>query len=162
MKRVSRIYSLILLTATISLGAIWLYAQRPLKPFVPPDEKTRVAAVGNTSKLSVAHQVAFDAKSEAFKPVPAPGKSDWLANHREAGQTFSQFIGRKHNRPDSKRDTLYILPLGKFKTTDDKQLLEPLREYSELYFGMPTKLLPAESDTKALGIRTRPQAVFSA
>lgn len=155
MKRASRIYFSMLLIATISLGAIWLYAQRPLKPFVPPDEKTRVAAVGNTSDLSPALQAAYNAKSTAFKPIPAPGKSDWLANHREAGQTFAQFLKRRPNRPDSKRHTLYILPLGKFKATDGEALLEPLREYSELYFGMPTKLLPAENDTEALGITTR-------
>ena len=155
MKRANRVSFAILLTATVALCGLWLHAQRPLKPFVPPDEKARAAAVGDTAGLSPAMRAAFDARADAFKPIPAPGGSDWLANHREAGQTFDQFRKGRHNRPDQKRDTLYILPLGKFKKSDGDGLLSPLREYSELYFGMPTRLLPAEADTDALGITTR-------
>jgi len=156
MKRAHRsLYLPLLLLAVVAISVAWLYAQRPLRPFVPPDEKARIKSVGDTSKLDTAQKAAFDAKSSAFKPIPRPGSSDWLANHREPGQTFGEFLKTRRNRPDKNRTTLYILPLGNFKLGDYKDLLEPLREYSELYFGMPTKLLAIEKDTEALGIKTR-------
>ena len=154
MKRISRTYLPLLLASAVGLCAAWLYAQRPLRPFVPPDEKTRIAAVGETSGLSSQHRAAFDPSSPSFKPIPAPGASDWLANHRESGQTFSEFLQARRNRPDGTRNTLYILPLGKFKAGDRDALLRPLREYSELFFGMATKLLPVEEDTRAFGIKS--------
>jgi hypothetical protein len=34
--------------------------------------------------------------SESFRPVPKPGASDWLAGHKEAGQTMESFERSVH------------------------------------------------------------------
>jgi len=41
-----------------------------------------------------------------FEPIPAPGPSDWLANHPEPGQTFEQYRRERVNRPDKVRRKL--------------------------------------------------------
>ncbi len=134
----------------------WVFGQGDAsEPFTPPDEKARVAAVGNTAYLTSPLRAAFDARSEDFSPVPYPGSSDWLANHKEAGQTFTQYSVARRNRPDATRKNLYILPLGDFGPDAAESLLEPLREYSETYVGLPTKLLGVDDDLKSLGITTR-------
>lgn len=42
------------------------------------------------------------------------GPNDWLAQHKEAGQTFDQYLKSNPNRPTATRTTLYVQPLGKF------------------------------------------------
>lgn len=153
MRRVNRFYFGGILLVVI--GG-WIYAEsRPLKPFTPPDEKTRIAAVGKTLYLTNRERAAFDARSKDFSPIPSPGPSDWLANHNEPGQTFQQYSVTRRNRPDATRKTLYILPLGDFEPGATESLPKPLREYSQIYVGMPTKLLEIDEDLDALGITTR-------
>lgn len=160
MTRASRTYAA-LIVGIVAVGAIGFFAQQllntaePLRPFSPPDAAAQVAAVGGISGLRPDQRAAFDPRSADFEPIPDPGPSDWLANHREAGQTYAEFLKTRRNRPDAQRSTLYIWPIGKFGPDADENLLEPLREYSEIYFGMPTKLLPTEKDADSLGITTR-------
>lgn len=81
--------------------------------FVPPDAEQRRKAVGSLSGLSPEFKRAF-APTEQFEPLPAPGPGDWLTEHQEPGQTFDQFAASKFNRPDSRRSTIYLAPLGDF------------------------------------------------
>ncbi|MEM7013929.1 MAG: archaemetzincin [Verrucomicrobiota bacterium] len=153
MSGVSRFYLGGVLFLAVGVG---IYAQiRPLKPFTPPDEAKRVAAVGKTIYLTGRLKAAFDPRSSDFSPIPSPGPNDWLANHHEPGQTYEQYSLGRRNRPDATRKVLYILPLGDFEPNADESLLEPLREYSEIYVGMPTKLLEIDDDVDRLGITTR-------
>ena len=66
-----------------------------------------------------------------------------------------QFIKARRNQPDAARNTLYIYPLGEFSKQLRSPSLEALREYSETFFGMTTKLLPQQKDLQGLGIKTR-------
>lgn len=81
-----------------------------------------------------------------FLPMPAPGPLDWLAAHDEPGQTFEQFLGAERNVPDTRRSTIYLLPLDTFTHRDDPSL-PWLAAFTEAYFGMPVVLLPVLDDS---------------
>ncbi|MBX7207767.1 MAG: hypothetical protein K1X78_05630 [Verrucomicrobiaceae bacterium] len=49
------------------------------------------AAVGDVSQLPPIERAAFSDDATAFKPLAKPGPNDWLAHHREEGQTFAEF-----------------------------------------------------------------------
>ena len=138
----------------IAIGA-WVGVKLHSAPFSPPGEKKRADAVGQTKGLPEDLARAFDPASPAFDAIAKPAPADWLANHKEPGQTFLQFIKARRNQPDANRNVLYIYPLGEFSEKLKSPPLEALREYSEAYFGMPTKLLPQQKDLAGLGIKTR-------
>lgn len=52
------------------------------------------------------------------------GPHDWLAQHKEAGQTFDQYLKSNPNRPTATRTTLYVQPLGDFSETIARQVDE--------------------------------------
>ena len=82
--------------------------------------------------------------AERIKPLhqkkskPAPG--DWLAQHREKGQTFDQYRKAKPMRPNTVRTTVYIQPIGDFDDTQQRLVRETVKLTSRFY-GLPTKLL---------------------
>lgn len=82
--------------------------------------------------------------AERVKPLhqrkTKPGPSDWLANHRESGQTFEQYRASRPNRPDAKRTTIYIQPIGEFDETK-RQLVRETAVLMSRFYGGPTKVL---------------------
>ena len=72
------------------------------------------------------------------KSKPAPG--DWLAAHRERGQTFDQYHRSKPMRPNSARSTVYIQPIGDFDEAQQRLVRETV-EMTSRFYGLPTKLL---------------------
>jgi archaemetzincin len=107
--------------------------------FKPPTAQERLAAVGPTEGLDETLRKALQV--DDFKPVPVPKPGDWLAAHRETGQTFEQFVRSKPNRPDKQRNIIYLQPLGEFPQLNIP-LLETLKQYASAYFGMPVKERP--------------------
>ena len=95
------------------LARSWLLSFVPtvnaMERFTPPDERQRRSAIGPTTGLPKTLQRAFD-PTDHFEPIPAPGPSDWLANHPEPGQTFEQYRRERVNRPDKIRRKLYLQP----------------------------------------------------
>lgn len=89
--------------------------------------------------LSVAQETKYFEKllplHETKKP---PGPRDWLAQHREDGQTFSDFTASQPARPDQTRAFIYLLFLGDF-TDEQRKILELASRYIEVYFQMPVK-----------------------
>lgn len=111
-----------------------------LLQFRPPNAQARLAAIGDLRSLSPELQRVFD-PGQDFAPMPAPGSRDWLANYHEGGQTFAEFLQAEPNRPDRERHTIYLLPLSDF-SVERAPSLEKLREFTEAYFTLETKLLP--------------------
>ena len=108
--------------------------------FRPPNLQARLAAIGELRSLSPQQQRAFD-PGQDFAPIPQPGQRDWLAKYYEGGQTFAQFLREKPNKPDHERHTIYLQPLSDF-SAEHAPSLEKLREFTEAYFTLETKLLP--------------------
>jgi len=77
--------------------------------FEPPGPQKRLEAIGATNGLAATLQRAFT-PDEDFQPVPVPGPQDWLAVHREPGQTFDDFRRSQAHRPDAQRRVIYLQP----------------------------------------------------
>jgi archaemetzincin len=106
-----------------------------------PDEKQRLLAIGPTEGLPALLHKALD-PAYGFEPLPAPGPHDWLAVHPEPGQSFTQFAQSQPNRPDKKRKTIYLQPLGEFRR-DEAPSVDLLREYAAAYFTLEARVLPS-------------------
>src|SRR5262245_9408549 len=107
--------------------------------FQPPGPQQRLEAIGPTHELPGLLQRAFS-PDDSFQPIPTPEPNDWLAAHREAGQTFEEFRRSYPNRPGSKWRIIYLQPLGEFSAQQSPSL-EKLREYAAAFFQMEVKVL---------------------
>lgn len=125
-------------------GFRWWQASQEIEDeilqFQTPSLQQRLDAIGDVRKLTPDQQRAF-AAGDDFEPMPMPGRRDWLANYPEGGQTFSEFVRSEPNLLDDQRRLIYLQPLGDF-TTEFAPSLELLREFTETYFSLETKLLP--------------------
>src|SRR5215217_8177226 len=75
-----------------------------------------------------------------FEPIPRMA-FDWLAMHREPGQTFEKFIRSKPNRPGWRRNRIYLQPLGELPSGSGPSL-QKLRELTEAFFQMEVVVRP--------------------
>ena len=124
---------------------------------VIPDLRARKNAVGSLSGLSPELQRTFTAEDD-FAPLPKPGFSDWLANHKEPGQTYQQFINSRPNMPGAGgRNIIYLQPLGKFPDSAPK--IETLHKYMEAYFHpMKVKVAPSLEIANSVLVKSRKNA----
>ena len=107
----------------------------------PFGESERVKAIGSTAGLPATLRRAFH-PGNGFLPLESPKPVDWLAEHKEPGQTFSEFAVTQYNRPDNIRKKIYLQPLGSF-TKDNSPSMDILRDYARVYFAMDVEVLPA-------------------
>lgn len=119
----------------------WLvdYVRERELGFHPPSERERQRAIGSIRGLSESNRRAF--ASDGFEPIRLPGPHDWLANHRESGQTFEQFTASEPNRPNSSRNRIYFQPIGEFDSEISPRF-EDLKRFAESYFGLDVKIMP--------------------
>jgi len=89
---------------------------------------------------------------EDFEPIPRMA-FDWLAIHREPGQTFEKFVRAKPNRPDWRRNRIYLQPLGVFPPGSGPSF-QKLRELTEAFFQMDVVVRPP-LDLSGAGLTTR-------
>ncbi len=68
---------------------------------------------------------------------PTPG--DWLAEHKEPGQSYSQYLRDRPIRVDQRHRVIYIQPLGAFDPTQQK-MLDQTAEFLRIYFQLPVKI----------------------
>jgi archaemetzincin len=107
--------------------------------FEPPGPEARHEAIGPTELLPATLRRALTSDAD-FLPIPKPGPHDWLAVHPEPGQTFAKFWKAQPNRPDAKRDRIYLVPLGEF-VAERSPSIETLREFAAAYFQMEVRML---------------------
>ncbi|UCD57650.1 MAG: hypothetical protein JSV16_00640, partial [Candidatus Hydrogenedentota bacterium] len=107
--------------------------------FRPPGLAERLQAIGATKQLSATLQRALD-PGDDFEPITAPHPGDWLAEHSESGQSFDGFVRSRPNKPDARRNRIYLQPLGDF-SKDRSPSVEALREYTAAYFAMNVETL---------------------
>ncbi len=72
-------------------------------------------------------------------PPPRPG--EWLAAHEEPGQTLAQYRKTRYVKAVPDRKTIYIQVLGEM-TEKQAEIIGITKEYLEIYFGLPVKMLP--------------------
>jgi len=86
--------------------------------------------------------VPFHKKMGSVQP------GDWLASHREPGQTFAQYVAGRPIRLSKKRNTLYVLPLGEFNE-HQRKIVELSADFLGRYFMCQVKTLETLSLEKA-------------
>jgi archaemetzincin len=69
--------------------------------------------------------------------VPSPG--DWLAEHKERGQTYAEYTAGNPVRPTDRRRFIRIQPIGTFTPKQDA-IVRTAAEYMERFFGVTTTL----------------------
>jgi archaemetzincin len=67
---------------------------------------------------------------------PQPG--EWLAEHKEPGQTYAEYLRGNPVRVDRKRRVIYVQPLGDFDPIQRK-ILDRTAEFLGIYFQLPVK-----------------------
>ena len=122
----------------ILIMILLVFASMACNPF---GESERVKAIGSTAGLPETLQRAFNPEKD-FSSLESPQPGDWLAEHKEPGQTFSEFAVTQYNRPDNIRKKIYLQPLGTF-AKDSSPPMDILRDYARVYFAMDVEVLPA-------------------
>lgn len=74
-----------------------------------------------------------------------PAYGDWMFFNKEKGQSFEQFINSKHLVPTKEENIIYLQPIGKFNSSQNRQV-ELVREYLQLFFQLETKVLDSLSN----------------
>jgi len=124
---------------------------------------TRAARTGAVSSASLATTAqvqktapdpfAFD--SQFFRKKSAPEPGEWLAEHREHGQSFLEFQRTSTLRPTAERRTIVLQPLGEF-TQERRAVLVTLQRATTLYFGLPVEIAEAQPlPTRGRRVRQR-------
>jgi len=93
----------------------------------------------STSEAVAAWKATIAKLEPLHEPLREPGPSDWLANHKESGQTFQQYLTSKPVRPTRGRRTIYIQPLGPF-TEKQREIIDLSAEFLRLYYNLPVKI----------------------
>lgn len=68
---------------------------------------------------------------------PQPG--EWLAEHKEDGQTFDQYVSCGPVIPNGKRTVIYVQPLGKFTDTQ-REIVKLTADFLGRYYQRPVKI----------------------
>ena len=84
-----------------------------------------------------------------FKPMGEPAEYDWLASHNEPGQTFAEYLDADPTVPTGERQTIYVLPLGRFDPKQ-KQIIETVTRYLEVFYDLPVRQLDPKTIRKDL------------
>lgn len=128
----------------------------------PFGDSERTKAMGSTEGLPKILQRAYNPGND-FLPLEKPKPGDWLAEHREPGQTFSQFTAYQFNRPDNVCRKIDLLPLGEMARDGG---LDIMKDYARVYFAMDAGVLPAvplkdELFSPRINIHTRKRQILS-
>ncbi len=85
---------------------------------------------------------------------PKPG--EWLSILAEPGQTYEEYVRVARNLKSERRDTIYLLPLGRM----DKQTtatLNQMAEFAGIFFACKVRVLPAVALPKSAYVHRRKQ-----
>jgi len=84
-----------------------------------------------------------------FQPMGKAQPDEWLANFKENGQTFEQYINGNPTLPSAERKAIYIQPIGRFNNTQLKTI-KITAEYMQAFFNLPVKLLKEKTFAEPL------------
>lgn len=133
---------------------LWPPAIAFARGFTPPGPERRAAALGPLDQLPAPLRTAF-APGEDDRPIPKPGRQDWLAQHHEPGQTFEQFVRGRYNRPEGDRRKLVVLPIGALEGPGIPALAT-VSEFAARFFQLEIRHADATT-MQALRVTSRPR-----
>lgn len=92
---------------------------------------------GNARKLKMTMRVL--ATNDTPLLLPQPG--DWLYEHKEKGQTFTEYIKSTLLTISAERKIIFLQPLGNF-SPEQKNIIQYTAEYLEIFFGLEVRISP--------------------
>ena len=101
-------------------------------------------AIGNAAQQSSASKLpeSYAKLLYLHTALPPANPGDWLAEHKEPGQTLTEYRKTKYIKAVPGRKTIYIQVLGNM-TEKQKGIIGIVKEYLTIYFGLPVKILPS-------------------
>jgi archaemetzincin len=78
-----------------------------------------------------------------YNSIPKPKSGDWLAEHKERGQSVQEFLQSTRNIPTKTKGTIYLHPLDSGGTLTEEQLGQ-LIEFTRAYFYLTVKVNSSE------------------
>src|SRR5258706_8765252 len=72
-------------------------------------------------------------------PLAKPKPGDWLPEHKESGQTFSDYLRAAPVRKSREQGAIYVCLLGDF-TPEQTKVLEATQQYLEIFYQVPVKI----------------------
>lgn len=72
-------------------------------------------------------------------PLAKAKPGDWLAEHKEDGQTFAAYLRAKPVRKSREQGTIYICLLGEF-TPEQQKIVETAQKYLQVFYQVPVKV----------------------
>ena len=92
---------------------------------------------------------ALKKTTKQLKPINkllgAPQPGQWLAQQKETGQSFSEYLRSRPLTLTPSRHTLYVQPIGKFNPSQ-QEIIKLSSEYLSIYFCCPVKVLDSQSE----------------
>jgi len=73
------------------------------------------------------------------QPLGKPQPGEWLAEHKEDGQTFAEYLAARPVRRSQDLKTIYLVLLGDF-TPEQKRVLDITRDYLAVFYQTPVKV----------------------
>jgi archaemetzincin len=114
----------------------WIHRHKPAPAETP-------APVLDTADQALLNLIGLSGKLEALQqPLCPPQEEDWLAEHAEDGQTFSEFLEVCPAPIAAELTTFYLQPIGLFTKTQN-QLLQETGRGLELFYGYKVVVLPS-------------------
>ena len=107
-------------------------------------EKPKTYPETNARARKILHEklpAPYEALKALHEPLGIPQPSDWLASHRERGQSFADYRSGRVIRPTKRRKFINILPLGTF-TPKQREILKLTADYMHRFFGLDVNRLP--------------------
>ncbi len=102
--------------------------------------KSTAAPAGTTYDPVSLHQ-AIKLVQPLHQKLGWPKAGDWLTEHEEPGQSFSEYLRYDPVRPTGKRNVLYVQPLGDMTRTERK-IVNLTADYMGRFFNLPVKVQP--------------------
>ncbi len=72
-------------------------------------------------------------------PLAKAKPGEWLAEHKEDGQTFAAYLRAKPVRKSREQGTIYICLLGEF-TPEQQKIVETAQKYLQVFYQVPVKV----------------------
>jgi len=76
-----------------------------------------------------------------------PTEGQWLAKHKERGQSFAQYLRIRPNVLTRQRHKLYVQPIGKF-SEKQQELIKLSSEYLSIYFNCTATILETKDESE--------------
>ena len=115
-------------------------------------KESRILALGPLTNIASNSLKKILEESEKYhRPMPYPEKDDWLSDYKELGQTYSEFISSKMNKPSQTRNKIYINPLQSISDTFVNNCILYCQNF---YYPLEIKLMKI-CDIEKLNIESR-------